>query len=150
MTTLDNLLVGMHTFGWDRTRQELELTRVLEVLPDLRDLMDTPAGLLSGGEQQMLALAKALVLRPSVLLVDELSLGLAPLVVGRLLAVIEAVRDTGVAIVLVEQSLNVAAAVADRAIFLDRGRVVFEGAPADLLDRPDLARAVFLTADARV
>jgi ABC-type branched-subunit amino acid transport system ATPase component len=92
----------------------------------------------------MLALAMALVHDPEVLLIDELSLGLAPTVVQELLAVIEDLKAGGLTMVLVEQSLNVALAVADRAIFLEKGQIRFEGPARDLLARDDLARAVFL------
>ena len=96
----------------------------------------------------MLALAKALLLEPSVLLVDELTSGLAPQVVDELLELLTRLRDRGTTLVLVEQSLNVAAAIADRALFLEKGALRFEGSPQDLLDRPDLARAVFLAGSA--
>ena len=92
----------------------------------------------------MLALSKAVLLRPKLLLVDELSLGLAPAVVGDLLQAVRRLNADGTAVLLVEQSLNVAAAISTRAYFLERGRVRFEGSPAELAARPDLARAVFL------
>jgi ABC-type branched-subunit amino acid transport system ATPase component len=81
---------------------------------------------------------------PEVLIIDELSLGLAPIVVQELIAVVERLKAEGVTMVIVEQSLNVAAAIADRAVFLEKGQVRFEGAIADLIERDDLARAVFL------
>jgi ABC-type branched-subunit amino acid transport system ATPase component len=102
------------------------------------------AGTLSGGEQQQLAVAKALLLDPKVLCIDELSLGLAPIVVGELLEVIRRIHATGVTLVLVEQSLNIAAELCERAVFLEKGQVRFEGLTQDLLDRDDIARAVFL------
>ena len=105
--------------------------------------MDAPAGTLSGGQQQMLALAKALVLEPELLLIDELSLGLAPLVVQELLGVIEGLKAQGVTMIIVEQSVNVGLTIADRAVFMEKGEVRFEGAAEDLLDRDDLLRAVF-------
>lgn len=92
----------------------------------------------------MLALAKAIVIRPRVLLIDELSLGLAPVVVGELLGTVRAINAHGTAVVLVEQSINVALSLADRAYFMERGRVQFEGRSADLLARDDLLRSVFL------
>jgi ABC-type branched-subunit amino acid transport system ATPase component len=99
---------------------------------------------MSGGEQQQLALAKALLLDPMLLCIDELSLGLAPVVIEELLHVVERIRSTGVSIILVEQSLNVAAAVCERTVFLEKGAVRFEGRTAELLERDDIARAVFL------
>jgi ABC-type branched-subunit amino acid transport system ATPase component len=99
---------------------------------------------LSGGQQQMLALAITLLHDPDVLLIDELSLGLSPIVVEQLLVVVEQLKRDGLTIVIVEQSLNVALSIADRALFLEKGRVRFEGPAQELLERDDLARAVFL------
>ena len=128
----------------DAHRTHRRIERSLELFPVLRDRLDAPAGALSGGQQQMLALARTLLHDPQVLIIDELSLGLAPAVVEHLLAVIAQLRADGMTIVIVEQSLNVALAIADRAIFLEKGRVRFEGPAAELLERDDLARAVFL------
>jgi ABC-type branched-subunit amino acid transport system ATPase component len=116
---------------------------VFELLPELEALHDHTAARLSGGQQQMLALARVLLYKPEILLIDELSLGLAPVVVERLLVVVERLKSQGQTMVIVEQSLNVALSVADRAIFLDKGSVRFEGPAADLLERNDLVRAVF-------
>jgi len=121
--------------------------RVFDVFPRLTERLDQLAGNLSGGEQQQLALAKALLLDPVVLCVDELSLGLAPVAVGPLLETVRAIHAAGVTLVLVEQSLNVAAALCDRAVFLEKGSVRFEGRTSELLDRDDIARAVFLGGD---
>ena len=92
----------------------------------------------------MLAVATALLLDPEVLLIDELSLGLAPVVVQELLKVVEELKQRGMTIVVVEQSLNVAVAIADRAVFMEKGQVRFEGPAQELLERDDLVRAVFL------
>ena len=110
-------------------------------------MSDRPAASLSGGQQQMLALAKALVLEPRLLLIDELSLGLAPLVVQELLGVVDELKAQGMTMVIVEQSLNVALELADRAVFMEKGEVRFEGPAHELRDRDDLVRAVFLGAD---
>jgi len=96
----------------------------------------------------MLALAKGMLLEPSVLLIDELTGGLAPQVVEELLELLTGLRAEGTTLVLVEQSLNVAAGIADRALFLEKGAIRFEGHPQELLERPDLARAVFLAGSA--
>ena len=118
---------------------------VLAWLPELGPLLDRAAGELSGGQQQMVALARALVARPTLLMVDELSLGLAPVVVERLLPVVQQVaRETGAAVLLVEQHVQLALEVCDRAYLLQRGRVVAEGSSRDLADRPDLLRAGYL------
>jgi ABC-type branched-subunit amino acid transport system ATPase component len=92
----------------------------------------------------MLALAKALLLDPKLLLIDELSLGLAPVMVQEILRTIDVLKERGITMVIVEQSLNVALAISDRAVFMEKGRVRFEGSAAELMERDDLARAVFL------
>jgi ABC-type branched-subunit amino acid transport system ATPase component/ABC-type branched-subunit amino acid transport system permease subunit len=122
--------------------------RALSTFPILRARIDQRAGNLSGGEQQMLALAQALLARPKLLLIDELSLGLAPVVVEQLLEIVKSIRDGGTSVVLVEQSLNTATSLADRAVFLEKGMVRFVGPTVDLLDRGDVARAVFFGAAA--
>jgi ABC-type branched-subunit amino acid transport system ATPase component/predicted MFS family arabinose efflux permease len=120
---------------------------VFELLPELYAQRDRAAAKLSGGQQQMLALARVLMHQPEILLVDELSLGLAPVVVERLLGVVETLKQEGQTMIVVEQSLNVALSISDRAIFLDKGSVRFEGPASGLLERDDLARAVFFGAE---
>ena len=95
----------------------------------------------------MLAIANALLLEPRVLLIDELSLGLAPVLVHELFGVVEGLKKQGITMVIVEQSVNVALSIADRAVFMEKGQVRFEGPARDLLERDDLVRAVFLGAD---
>ena len=133
--------------AWLGKREAAEIderiAEVLELFPELGERLDQPANSLSGGQQQMLALARVLIQRPDVLIIDELSLGLAPIVVQRMLEIIEALKARGQTMVIVEQSLNVALEICDRAIFLEKGEVRFEGAARDLLERDDLARAVF-------
>ncbi|MEM9515670.1 MAG: ATP-binding protein [Actinomycetota bacterium] len=124
------------------------IDRSLELFPELTPLLERRADRLSGGEQQMLGLARTMLLDPQLLLIDELSLGLAPVVVGRLVEALDDIRARGAAIVVVEQSLNIASSAADRVVFLDRGRVRFVGAGRELMERRDLARAVFLGGDA--
>jgi branched-chain amino acid transport system ATP-binding protein len=114
--------------------------------PELADRLDQPAGTLSGGEQQMLALARVMMTAPELLLIDELALGLAPMAVDRLMGIVRQVNDRGTTVVLVEQSVNRAMSLAERAIFLERGEVRFDGRTADLLERTDLLRPVFLGA----
>jgi ABC-type branched-subunit amino acid transport system ATPase component len=121
--------------------------RVFTVFPRLRERLGQLAGTLSGGEQQQLTLAKALLLDPRVLCIDELSLGLAPVAVEPLLQTVREIHAGGTSIVIVEQSLNVAAELCDRAVFLEKGAVRFEGRTAELLERDDIARAVFLGGD---
>ena len=142
LTVADNLAMGAYVL--DRDLRDERIERVLELLPDLRTRTTVRAGSLSGGQQQQLALARVLLHDPEVLLIDELSLGLAPTVVAELLVTIERLKEAGQTMVIVEQSLNVALAIADRAIFLEKGTVKFDGDARELAERDDLARAVFL------
>ena len=121
-----------------------DLEGIYNLFPVLRERGHEPAGALSGGEQQMLSLAQAMLSRPGLLLIDELSLGLSPAMVAQLLEVIKRIRDQGTAVVIVEQSVNVALTVADRAVFMEKGEVKFDGPAADLLQRPDILRAVYV------
>ncbi|MCL6641177.1 MAG: MFS transporter, partial [Candidatus Rokubacteria bacterium] len=142
LTVAQNLAVSARLAGRDGARHG-GVDRVYEIFPELASRRRQPAGSLSGGQQQMLALGRVLVHRPRILCIDELSLGLAPVVVQRMLEVVELLKAEGQAMIIVEQSLNVALAIADRAVFLEKGAVRFEGPTADLLERDDLARAVF-------
>ena len=145
LTVRENLELA----GWTRRRDRDGVARAIAdveaLFPMLAARRDGAAADLSGGQQQMLALGMAFVARPRVLLIDELSLGLAPVVVGQLLPIVQRLAADGVAVVLVEQSVNVALTVADRAYFLERGQIRFSGPTADLLARPDLLRSVFLS-----
>jgi len=134
----------MAGFRYAKADTDERIERVLEVFSPLRERMREASGTLSGGQQQMLALAMALMHDPEILLIDELSIGLSPIVVQELLGVVERLRERGVTMVVVEQSLNVALAIADRAIFLEKGQIRFEGPARELAERDDLARAVFL------
>jgi ABC-type branched-subunit amino acid transport system ATPase component len=144
MTVDQNLVMGAYIHRSDRSDVERRVTQVMDLFPDLARRRGQQAGSLSGGQQQMLALARVLLHEPEVLLIDELSLGLAPTVVQDLLKLIEKLQEQGQTIVVVEQSLNIALAIADRAIFLEKGQVRFEGPARELANREDLARAVFL------
>ncbi|HUP73187.1 MAG TPA: ATP-binding protein [Acidimicrobiales bacterium] len=129
----------------DPTKRQAARDRVYRVFPQIHERLEQRAGSLSGGQQQMLALSKALLLEPDILLIDELSLGLAPLVVQELLGVVERLKAEGMTMVIVEQSVNVALAVADRAIYMERGQVKFSGPARELLDHEELLHAVFLS-----
>jgi branched-chain amino acid transport system ATP-binding protein len=146
LTVEENLELAGWTNRRDPAGVDAATAEVLAMFPALADRLDSPAANMSGGQQQMLALAMSFVMRPKVLLIDELSLGLAPVVVGQLLPIVRRMADEGVTVVLVEQSVNVALTVADRAYFMERGTIRFDGPTAELLDRPDLLRSVFLSA----
>ena len=147
MTVRQNLVMGAYVHRADKDDVERRIDEVLDLFPDLARRQDQRAGSMSGGQQQMLALARVLLHDPEVLLIDELSLGLAPTVVQDLLVLIERLKEKGQTILVVEQSLNVALSIADRAIFLEKGQVRFEGPASELAERDDLARAVFLGKD---
>jgi len=142
----ENLRLGAYPFRRDRALVESRLEGAFAAFPRLAERRDQPAGLLSGGEQQMLAVGRALVAGPRLLVVDELSLGLAPVVVGELLRVVDELAERGTTMLLVEQSLNLALSIAERAYFLEKGEVRYHGATTDLLDRGDLVRSVFFGA----
>ena len=144
MTVMENLEMGGFAYRSDRVELRRRIDRVLGIFPPLEEARARRAATLSGGQQQMLALAIALLHDPQVLMIDELSLGLAPIVVQELIEVVDRLKQEGVTMIIVEQSLNVAAAIADRAVFMEKGQVRFEGAISDLMERDDLARAVFL------
>jgi branched-chain amino acid transport system ATP-binding protein len=137
---------NLNAVHWlDEGNAEHSIDEALQRFPQLRARLSTPAGELSGGEQQMVALAQAFLRRPQLLLVDELSLGLSRGVVAGLLDGLRELARAGITVVVVEQSVNVALQVAERAVFMEKGKVVFEGPVADLVSRPDIVRSVFLT-----
>jgi ABC-type branched-subunit amino acid transport system ATPase component/MFS family permease len=143
LTVQQNLAVSARLHGGSSAAVDERVDRVLEIFPELADRRKQAARSLSGGQQQMLALARVLIHDPEILLIDELSLGLAPVVVQRMLELVDRLKEQGQTMLIVEQSLNVALAISDRAIFLEKGEVKFEGPAAELLERDDLARAVF-------
>ena len=147
LTVQENLQLA----GWTRRKEpaarDRAIAEVLEIFPVLRDRLTRSAGDLSGGQQQMLALGMAFVAKPRVLLIDELSLGLAPVVIGQILPLVQRIAADGTAVILVEQSANVALTIADRAYFMERGTIRFSGPTTELLGRTDLLRSVFLSGD---
>ena len=144
LSAIENITLPMDLAG--KTPDQGWVDQVIETVGLANRTTHRPNEL-SGGQQQMLGLAMALVHEPEVLIIDELSLGLAPTVVQQLLEIIDQLKAAGQTMIIVEQSLQVALAVADRAIFMEKGQVKFSGPTAELLERDDLARAVFLGAD---
>jgi branched-chain amino acid transport system ATP-binding protein len=144
LSVRDNLRVA----GWLQRREQIwsaeAVERVRDLFPVLAARWDEVAGNLSGGEQQMLSLAQAMLARPKLLLVDELSLGLAPRVVDALLEVVADIHRAGTAVIIVEQSVTTALRFAKRAVFMEKGEVRFDGPSSRLLARRDLLRSVFL------
>jgi branched-chain amino acid transport system ATP-binding protein len=140
MSVHDNLLMGAFRRR-DRAGVEASMERVYALFPVLRERRAQWAGSLSGGEQQMCAMARAMVAAPKLLMVDEMSLGLAPAIVDRLLDVLSDIRKEGVTVLLVEQDVHSAFQVADRAYVMETGRIVREGSAAELAGDPDVKRA---------
>ena len=146
LTVDDNLRLATWLLRSDPAVAAAARDEMLALFPALRERLGILAGNLSGGEQQMLSLAMAFVTRPKVLCIDELSLGLAPTVVAQLCDRVREIHAAGTTVVLVEQSVDVALLLAERAVFLEKGEVRFRGPTAELLDRPDLLRSVFIGA----
>jgi ABC-type branched-subunit amino acid transport system ATPase component len=144
LTVADNLRAALVGHPAERRDAARRVANVYDTFPALGARRNQVAASLSGGEQQMLAVGCALLFEPRLLLVDELSLGLAPLVVQSLLQVVERLKAEGYTMVIVEQSLNIASSISDRVLFVEKGHIRFDGATRDLAARDDLARAVFL------
>jgi len=139
LSVIDNICLGAYCrMDFDADR---EVEEMLDRFPALRARRDTRAGLLSGGEQQMLAIARGLIAKPKVLLLDEPSLGLAPTLVNKLFSVLADMRDEGITILLVDQMAGLALSVADRGYVLESGRVVHEGPARAIQDDPEIERA---------
>jgi branched-chain amino acid transport system ATP-binding protein len=137
MTVRENLLIG----GYHNPDRALQLEIVLDRFPRLRERIHQLGGTLSGGEQQMLALGRALMARPKLLLLDEPSLGLAPLLVQEVFSEIRKMKDLGMTVLLVEQNVTGTLQVADRAYVMETGEIILEGEAADLLNNPQVKRA---------
>ena len=145
LTVAEHFKVGAWLFAAeDRAEVDRRTAEVLAMFPRLLERWDQLAGNLSGGEQQQLALGMAFVAKPTLLIIDELSLGLAPTVVAQLLDTVRRIHADGCTIVLVEQSINVALAIATKAYFMEKGEVRFSGPTEELLERDDILRSVFL------
>jgi branched-chain amino acid transport system ATP-binding protein len=142
LTVEDNLKVATYNLPAERARAGIE--SALELFPELRKRIDLTARSLSGGEQQMVVLAQALASQPQVVVVDELSLGLAPVVVKRLMPVLEDVAADGTGVLLIEQFAHVALSLANRAYVIEGGRIQYSGTAQELRDNPDIVKAAYL------
>jgi branched-chain amino acid transport system ATP-binding protein len=140
MSVQDNLLMGAYRRR-DRSDRDADLDEVFKIFPVLRERKRQLAGSMSGGEQQMCAMARALMAHPRLLMIDEMSLGLAPAIVDQLLDVLASIRQRGVTVLLVEQDVYSALRVADRGYVLEEGRIVREGSARELADDPEVKRA---------
>jgi branched-chain amino acid transport system ATP-binding protein len=138
MTVLENLQMGAYLRGGGRKE---DFDRVYELFPRVYERRTQLAGTLSGGEQQMVAMGRALMNQPKLLLMDEPSMGLAPILVERSFEIIKQVHEAGVAMLIVEQNANVSLSIANRGYVLSTGRLVLEGKAADLIENEDLRRA---------
>ena len=144
LSVAENLRLATWLIRDDSQRVKEAKAEVLDLFPILGERSSQLAGDLSGGEQQMLALGGALMTRPELLMIDELSLGLAPTIVARLLEVVDEIHRRGTTIIVVEQSVNVALNLAERAVFMEKGEFRFTGPTRELLERPDILRSVFI------
>lgn len=143
MTVLENLQMGAYTRYKHGNREEIEsdIQKMYELFPILKHRQHQRAGSLSGGEQQMLAIARALMSRPKLLILDEPSLGLAPIIVQQIASIIKELRDRGNTILLVEQNAKVALKIADRGYVMETGQILLEGTSKELLENKDVQRA---------
>ena len=139
LSVRDNLELGSYKRG--RSNRPQNLDKVLEVFPKLRERIEQLAGTLSGGEQQMVAIGRGLMSEPKVLLLDEPSLGLSPLLVEQMFALIKQINNTGLSLILVEQNVIQSLAIADRAYVIEEGRVTLSGSAIELRENSDLKKS---------
>jgi branched-chain amino acid transport system ATP-binding protein len=142
LTVEDNIKVA--TYSLSRAQAQAGRARALELFPELRKRLGSPARALSGGEQQMVVLAQALVSEPRFVIIDELSLGLAPVVIQRLIPTIRSIAEAGIGVLLIEQFTTVALGLANRAYVMEGGRIRFSGSAQELRNNPELLRSAYL------
>jgi branched-chain amino acid transport system ATP-binding protein len=149
LTVRENVETATWLYRGESDHVATSTKEVLDLFPILRERWDEKAGDLSGGEQQMLTLAQAFIAKPRLLMIDELTLGLAPILVEQLLEALKAIHARGSTVILVEQSVNLALTIAQRAYFMEKGEIRFSGPAEDLAGRTDLIRSVFLEGGSR-
>ena len=142
MSVLDNLLIGSYSSG-ARSRRAQNLKKVYEHFPKLEERKKQIAKTLSGGEQQMLAIGRGLMADPKLMLIDEMSLGLAPIIIDELFRVLKAIKERGITLLFVEQNVRRTLREADRAYILETGRVALSGNAADLCEEDQVKKAYF-------
>jgi branched-chain amino acid transport system ATP-binding protein len=147
LTVSDNIRVATYTLA--RAEAEAGRRHALELFPELEKRLDAPGRALSGGEQQMVVLAQAIVSKPRYVIIDELSLGLAPVVVQRLIPTIRAIAESGAGVLLIEQFATVALGLAERAYVMEGGRIQYAGPASELRERPELLQSAYLLRGAR-
>jgi branched-chain amino acid transport system ATP-binding protein len=140
LTVKENLEMGAYR-RFDRQRAHSDMERMFDKFPRLRERINQVAGTLSGGEQQMLAIARALMARPRLVMFDEPSLGLAPNIVEQIFSLIQEIRKEGTTVLMVEQNAYAALAMCDRAYLMENGRIVTEGSSQEMLANPEIRRA---------
>ncbi|OQA08328.1 MAG: High-affinity branched-chain amino acid transport ATP-binding protein LivF [Firmicutes bacterium ADurb.Bin373] len=142
LTVIDNLLLGAyHRYRYKKNEVIIDVVKIMDLFPALRGKENHPAGTLSGGLQQMLAIGRGLMARPRLLLLDEPSVGLAPLVTREIMTTLAELKKTGVTIILVEQNTAAALKVADRALVMERGGIVMSGKPRDMMENSRVQQA---------
>ena len=147
LTVHENLRLAAYPARRDKAKVAARVVEAMDLFPRLRERSNQPCGTLSGGEQQMVAIGRALVADPELLIIDELSLGLAPVVLKEIQGMLATLAERGISMLIVEQSLDMAALIADRCYFMEKGQIRFEGDINELKNRGDLARAVFFGGD---
>ncbi|WP_288394632.1 ABC transporter ATP-binding protein [uncultured Vagococcus sp.] len=140
MTVMENLELGAFLYKNKKESQEI-LTTVFDRFPILKERKNQDAATLSGGEQQMLAMGRALMSRPKLLLLDEPSMGLAPIFIKEIFSIIEEIKNQGTTVLLIEQNAKMALGIADRGYVLETGKIVLEGSGPELLNSPDIQKA---------